>query len=158
MRHQTFAALFAVGVIVAVPAHAGPAEDATAAVTAVLDKFNGGDFDAFVKAHAPGAIIIDEFAPYQWTGADTAQRWGGDYEKDAKARSITGGHMAYAKPIQANSDGQSAYIVLPTTYSFVQNGAKMSANGSMTFVMTRATDGWKIGSWAYSGEAPHAVK
>jgi hypothetical protein len=47
------------------PALAGPAEDATSAVTSVLDRFNGGDIDAFFAAHQNDAIIIDEFAPYQ---------------------------------------------------------------------------------------------
>ena len=49
------------------PAAAGPAEDATAAVTTWLDKFNAGDFNAFYAAHAPDALI-DEYAPFEWRG------------------------------------------------------------------------------------------
>jgi hypothetical protein len=154
MKIAIFAALAALAL--ATPATAGPAEDATAAIAKVLDQFNAGDFDAFVKAHAPNAIIIDEFAPYQWTGDDVAARWGGDYEKDAKARGISGGHMDHGAPIQANSDGASAYIVLPTAYHFVRNGTKMVGKGSMTFVMTKAGADWQIASWTYSGATPVA--
>ena len=143
-------------VALAAPVNAGPAEDASAAVAAVLDKFNAGDFDAFVAAHAPNAIIIDEFAPYQWSGADVAARWGGDYEKDAKARGISGGRMDHGKPIQASSDGSYAYVVLPTAYRFAQAGKKMVGKGSMTFVMKRIGDDWKIASWTYSGATPVA--
>ena len=46
------------------------------------------------------------------------------------------------------------YIVLPTTYRFMQGGKKMAGPGSMTFVMARGGDGWKISSWTYSGATP----
>lgn len=155
MRHiHVLAAVLAVAT--AVPALAGPAEDATAAVTSVLDKFNGGDVDAFVNAHRDGAIIIDEFAPYSWGGSGSVKAWLDGYAKDAAARGITEGRVDYSKPIQANSNGSSAYIVLPTVYSFKQAGKKMAGNGSMTFVMVRSGKDWKISSWTYSGATPVA--
>ena len=60
----------------------------------------------------------------------------------------------HGKPIQAVSDGNSAYVVLPTTYRFTRKGTKMAGKGSMTFVMRRAGNAWKIGSWTYSGATP----
>ncbi|CAN5474810.1 hypothetical protein BH09PSE4_BH09PSE4_06800 [soil metagenome] len=149
------AALFlAFALLATTPAYAGPAEDATAAVTKVLDQFNGGDIDAFFAAHRDGAIIIDEFAPYVWTGSGSVQHWAGDYMKDAAARGISEGHMDHGAPLQANSVGTGAYIVLPTTYRFLQKGVKMAAKGSMTFVMERVGTDWKIASWTYSGPTP----
>lgn len=136
------------------PANAGPAEDATSAVTTVLDKFNGGDIDSFFATHRDGALIVDEFAPYVWGGSGSAQRWAGDYMKDAEARGISGGRIDYGKPVHAASDGTAAYIVLPTTYRFNQKGAKMAGAGSMTFVMSRVGSDWKIASWTYSGANP----
>ena len=144
----------AAAALVTTPAVAGPAEDATAVVTSVLDKFNGGDIDAFVNAHRDGAIIIDEFAPYSWGGSGSVRTWLDGYAKDAAARGISEGRVDYEKPIQANSDGSSAYIVLPTVYSFKQGGKKMAGKGSMTFVMVRSGKDWKISSWTYSGATP----
>lgn len=140
--------------LVASPARAGPAEDATMAVTTALDKFNGGDVEAFFAAHVDGAVIIDEFAPYVWGGPGSIQKWVGDYAKDAEARGITGGRVDYGKPIHAVSNGSSAYIVLPTTYRFTQNGTKMAGAGSMTFVINRVGAGWKVASWTYAGAEP----
>lgn len=136
------------------PAIAGPAEDATAAVTTILDKFNAGDFKAFAAAHHDGAIIIDEFPPHLWGGSGSVQKWGADYEKDAQARGITAGRVDYGKPLAATSDGNSAYVVLPTTYHFQQKGKKMAGKGSMTFIMKGAGRDWKIASWTYSGAEP----
>ena len=135
-------------------AQAGPAEDATAAVTGVLDQFNGGDFNAFAAAHRDGAVIIDEFAPFQWAGPGSVKQWGADYTKDAAARGIKAGRVDYGKPLQATSDGTNAYIVLPTTYRFEQKGKKMAGKGSMTFVMAKAGAGWQIASWTYAGATP----
>jgi ketosteroid isomerase-like protein len=116
----------------------------------IMDKFNGGDVKAWVAAQEDDTMIVDEFGPHVWTGTGSAQRWLDDYMKDSTATGITGGRVDYGKPLQATSDGTTAYIVLPTTYRFVQKGAKMAEPGSMTFVMKRAGNDWKIASWTYS--------
>ena len=142
---------------VAMPAvAAGPAEDATVTVTSTLDRFNGGDVAAFLQAHRDDAVIIDEFAPFVWVGAGTAQRWVADYSRDAEARGISGGRVDYGPAVQAVSDGDSAYIVLPTIYSFNQGGRRMAGRGHMTFVMRRDGSDWKIAGWTYAGGTPAA--
>jgi ketosteroid isomerase-like protein len=138
-------------IFASVPAIAGPAEDATSFVTSIIDKFNGGDTKAFVSAHQSDALIVDEFAPHVWTGPGSAQHWLDAYLKMAAAEGVSGGRVDYGKPLQATSDGQTAYIVLPTTYRYAVKGTKMSEPGSMTFVARRAGEGWKIASWTYSG-------
>jgi len=110
MRNSSSIILALAVVLGAAPVNAGPAEDATAAVTTVLDKFNAGDFKAFAAAHRDGAVIIDEFPPYHWSGTGSIKQWGADYEKDAAARGITAGRIDYGKPLQAHSDGTSAYV------------------------------------------------
>ena len=59
-------------------------------------------------------------------------------KRTPQARGISAGRVDYGKPLAANSDGTSAYIVLPTTYRFQQKGRKMAGKGSMTFVMKGA--------------------
>lgn len=140
--------------VCSVPANAGPAEDATAVVTASLDKFNAGDAAAFHAAHAPNAVIIDEVRPYLWTGVNASQRWLEDYMKDATAGGISGGRVDYASPIQASASGNAAYVVLPTIYRMTQGGKNKSAAGTMTFVMTRVGNEWKIAGWTYSAPQP----
>lgn len=139
---------------IAAPAAAGPAEDATAAVTAWLDKFNAGDVNAFKAGHAQNPVIVDEFESYLWTGADAPQRWLDDYGKDSTAGGITGGRLDYAAPIRASANDTTAYIVLPTIYRMTQGGKAKSAAGSMTFVMTKVGNDWKIASWTYSAPEP----
>lgn len=156
MGKWTFMIAIAGSMALAAPAAAGPGEDATQAVTSVLDQFNAGDFGAFVAAHRDGAIIIDEFAPFVWGGSGSVERWGADYGTDAEARGITDGRVDYGEPIQVQSTANTAYIVLPTVYRFKQNGTPMAGTGSMTFTMAKIEGTWKISSWAYNGATPVA--
>ena len=144
----------ATALLFAAPALAGPVEEAEAFVSTTLDRFNAGDIDAFVAAHQDNPVIIDEFAPYTWSGAGAVQRWLADYMRDAAARGISGGRVDHGRPLQSGSDGNSAYVVVPTVYRFVQNGTRMAGRGSMTFVMVRYGATWKIASWTYSGATP----
>jgi ketosteroid isomerase-like protein len=138
------------------PIQAAPADDALSAVRTWLDKFNAGDMAAFFAGHADNSTIIDEFAPYAWTGPKAAESWAQSFDADAKAHAIAEPRMDYAAPMRAESDGKSAYILLPTVYRFKQNGRSMSAAGTMTFVMVHQGTDWKIASWTYSAPAPAA--
>ena len=134
----------------------GSADEATKFVTTVIDKFNAGDTKAWVAAQEDNALIVDEFGPHVWSGAGSPQRWLDAYAKDAQTNGISGSRVNYGKPLQATSDGKTAYIVLPTTYSFVQKGTKMTEPSSMTFVVNRNGNGWKIASWTYSASGAAA--
>ena len=131
-------------------AQAAPADEATRFVTTIIDRFNSGDTKAWLAAQAPDTQIVDEFAPHAWSGAGSPQRWLDDYGKYAHANGVTGGRLDYGQPLQATSDGKSAYIVLPTTFRFVQKGTKMAEPSTMTFVTKREGNGWKIASWTYA--------
>ena len=135
---------------------ANPAEDATKFVTTIIDKFNAGDTKSWLAAQENSTMIVDEFGPHTWNGPGSAQRWLDDYAKDAAANGTSGGRVDYGKALQATSDGTSAYIVLPTTYRFVEKGTKMAEAGSMTFVVKRESDGWKITSWTWSARGDAA--
>jgi hypothetical protein len=151
------AAIAATGSSASLPAQpTAPADDATRFVTTIIDKFNGGDVKSWLAAQEDNTLIVDEFAPHVWAGAGSPQRWLDAYMKDSLANGVSGGRVDYGKPLRAASDGKTAYIVLPTTYRFVQKGAKMAEPSSMTFVMNRQGDQWKIASWTFSAAAPAA--
>jgi hypothetical protein len=132
---------------------AGAADDATRFITTIIDKFNSGDVKAWIAAQNDNTMIVDEFGPHVWSGAGSPQRWLDAYAKDSAATGVTSPRVDYGRPLQATSDGKTAYVVLPTTYRFVQKGAKMAEPSSMTFVLNRDGNGWKIVSWTYSATA-----
>jgi ketosteroid isomerase-like protein len=157
MRFPTLIAIVLVSSLnFAGPARAGPADDAAAFIAKAMDAFNNGDVKAWLAAQDDNTLIIDEFAPHNWSGAGSPQRWLDAYMKDSQINGITDGRVDYGKPLQARSDGTTAYVVLPTTYRFKAKGAKMAEPGSMTFAMKRDGTSWKITSWTYSASAAPA--
>jgi hypothetical protein len=135
-----------------VPAAGGSAEDATTAVTNWLDRFN--DPNAVEAGLAQDAVIVDEFAPYLWSGHNAPQRYLTDLGKLGAATESSGVRFDHAAPIRAESNGNSAYIVLPTILRLEVGGKALSAAGQSTFVMTRSGGAWKIASWTYSAPQP----
>lgn len=135
---------------------ANPADDATRFVTTIMDKFNAGDVNAWLSAQADDTSIVDEFAPHSWSGPGSPKRWLDAYGKDSQANGVTSPRVDYGKPLQAVSDGKSAYVVLPTTYRFTRKGIRMAEPSSMTFVMSHDAGTWKITSWTFSATAAAA--
>ena len=151
MRKQTLVISVASVLLAGSPAAAAPAPDPTAFVTTMIDKFNGGDTKAWVAAQEDNTYIVDDFGPHVWTGHGSAQRWLDDYMKMSKAEGISGGRVDYGKPIATDTGPETTYLVLPSTYRFVQKGAKMASTGSLTFVIKHDGKDMKIASWTFSG-------
>src|SRR5262245_43830577 len=109
-------------VFAAVPAMATDQDDVKARAQAFVDAFNKGDNDAVKAICADETSIIDEFPPYAWHGADACLRWGEDYGKDAAKNGITDGGVKVDKVVHADVEGDRAYVVTRSTYSFKRKG------------------------------------
>lgn len=175
-----FTAALLAGAMVATPAMAAPAASAAKPVTKpattstalppvvaeamrpirqFLDGINAGNIDNALAAYAHGDITItDEFAPHVWMGPDAPHAWLDDYARDSAAKGLTEGHVRYGRPARGEVETDSAYLIVPTLYTFKLNGAPMAEEGQMTFVVNREATGWKIKGWTWSGVKPHTPK
>ena len=133
--------------------------DVTAPIHQFIDGFNNGDVKSAFAAYATGEIlIVDEFAPHRWVGPHAAQDWAADYDKHAKATGVTGGLVKYKAPTRTEIEGDVAYVVVPTVYSYKEHSKPMAEDGQMTFVLHLENGGWKISGWTWTGVKPHAAK
>src|SRR3954471_12374184 len=97
--------------------------DVTAPIRQFIDGFNKGDTKSAYAAYSAGNIaIIDEFAPYHWVGPNAAHGWADDFQKMAEAKSITDGKVKYGAPKRTEIEGDSAYVIVPTVFTFNQKG------------------------------------
>ena len=55
-------------------------------------------------------------------------------------------------------DGDTAYIVVRVAYTYREHGKPIVEPAQMAAALRKETDGWKIASWAWAGEAPRRVK
>lgn len=145
--------------ILVVPVLLAAAADVTAPIRQFIDGFNQGDTKSAYAAYATGDImIVDEFAPHRWYGPNAPQAWATDYDKHAQATGVSEGQVKYGPPTRTEIEGNVAYVIVPATYLYKQQGKPMLEKGEMTFVLTSQGGAWKISAWTWSGEKPHSPK
>jgi hypothetical protein len=154
---KVFLALLAC--VVLFPSAMAVAADLTAPIHQFIDGFNTGDVKSAYAAYANGDIVIvDEFAPHRWIGADAPQGWAAAYDKHARSTGVSDGFVKYGEPTRSEVENDVAYVIIPTTYLYKQNGKPTTEEGQMTFVLHAEAGGWKISAWTWSGVKPHPAR
>jgi hypothetical protein len=124
------------------------------AVMAVIKEFET-DFNTgnsnWVQLCADQASIIDEFPPYAWSGSGGCGQWGKDYEADAKKNSVTDPSVWFGAAKHLDISGDRAYVVLPASYSYKQNGKAVKEAGAMLIIaLQKSGNNWRITAWTWS--------
>jgi len=133
--------------------------EVTSPIYQFIDGFNTGDINSAYAAYSDGEIsIIDEFPPHRWVGPKAAQAWAADYEKHATATGVSDGHVACGKPSRTQIDSDSAYVIVPAKYTYKVHGRRTVEDGQMTFALSGGAAGWRIKSWTWTGNEPHAAR
>lgn len=129
------------------------AQDATvsAPIVQFITALNKGDMAKARATHLNDAVIVDEMSPYMWRGTDSFDAWIADVVKDATAKGLTGQMVELGKPTRTLVTGDSAYVIVPSTYRFKQKGVAMVAATKMTFTLRGTATGWKIAGWTWTG-------
>jgi hypothetical protein len=124
------------------------------AVMAVIKEFesdfNNGNSN-WVQLCVDQASIIDEFPPYAWSGSGACSQWGKDYDADAKKNSVTDPSVWLGAAKHLDITGERAYVVLPASYSYKQNGKPVKeAGATLTIALQKSGNNWRITAWAWS--------
>ena len=73
------------------------------------------------------------------------------YDADVKKNGITDGFVTLGKPRHVDVVGDHAYVVVPATYTWKQNGKPMKESGStFTLALQKVGTGWRIVAWTWS--------
>jgi len=130
-----------------------------APINKFLDAFNKGDMAGAAATHAPEAdlAITDEVPPFAWRGAQAFKTWAADLDRDAKKQGITEPKVSISAPTRVEIDGDSAYVVVPSVYTFKQAGVAMRETAQMTFALKKGAGGWLIHGWTWTGPKPRKV-
>jgi len=116
-----------------------------------VDGFNKGDIKSALAACSEATAIIDEFPPHLWTGDGACQKWANDYDSDAKKNGITDGWVTLGKATHFEVNGDLAYGVIPSSYTYKHKGKKTGQFGSFfSFVLSRGAAGWTITAWSWA--------
>lgn len=124
----------------------------------MADGFNTGNIKAVKAAHVAAPTITDETHPFFWSGPKAFDSWIAQLAKNEAEEGRTEGVVWIGDPIRESVSGDHAYVLLPCTYTFKQKGQMMREVGTITYVLVKQKDGWKIASWTWSSPDAQPVK
>ncbi len=144
-------AVFVVGMSAATLA-AIPATEVMMPVRAFIDGFNKGDTKAAAAQTSPdGMVIVDDIAPFTWTGPKAFDTWGKALDDSDKAAGNTDSHLSYGKPVHIEASVERAYVVLPAVYTFKQKGVTQKETAHMALTLQKSKSGWLITGFSWAG-------
>ena len=159
MKYLTLTAIVCLAMVSSAGAQPAAVPQLVAPINKFMDAFNKGDMAGAAATHAAEAdlTILDEVPPFLWRGPKAFQAWAGDLDKESKKLGITDQKVTISAPTRVESDGTSAYVVVPAVYAFKMKGEAMRESAQMTFVLKKGASGWLIHGWTWTGPKP-AVK
>ena len=149
MKKIVFALTFAA--LLVGPAAASDKTDILAPVQQFVAGFNTGDVPKATAVCTDELSIIDDFPPHEWHGAGAVLRWFADFGVEAKKNVITEGRVTLGTPRHIDVNGDRAYVVIPSNFTYKMKGKPMKQTGSMfTFALQKTGVGWRIAAWSWA--------
>ena len=136
--------------LAATPALASDTADIASTINKYNDSFNKGDTAGAASLCSAQTIIIDDFAPHAWQGANACMDWANALMTSDKADGITNEKVTLGTAWHVSATGDRGYAVYTTTYTYKKNGKPVTEHGVWTFALQKATAGWRIAGWAWA--------
>lgn len=128
---------------------ASPAVEAP--IRTMIDAFNQADVARAKTTHVAAPMILDEpTAPFAWSGPTAFDDWLAALSKSEAASGKTGGKVAIGAATRETVVGDHAYVIVPSTYTFQQQGRTLRETGTMTFALVKQNADWKIQAWTWT--------
>lgn len=122
------------------------------AVRQFIEGFNNDDVDHAQAACAAETSIIDDFPPHEWSGRGATTRWYLDMSGMAAEYGMSDWSVLLDKPLHVIVSDRQAYVVVPVTARWVQDGTPAERTGSFTAALHDRADAWQISAftWAWN--------
>ena len=141
-------AIGAIALLAVSPALAADNEEVLAPIKAFVTGLAKNDMAAAAAAHVAAPAIVDEFPPHHWTSFTD---WGADFGKFAAANGDTEPRLDIVKVGRVLVEGDHAYAVVRTNFSFKRKGRPMMEHGTITYALDKTPEGWRIAAWTWTG-------
>lgn len=105
--------------------------------------------DCFIAAPS----IIDAFAPFHWSGADSLERWAQEVEASIARSSITGYRSEILGIDKLVVEGDHAYASVDLCYHITMSDQPepIADRGVFTFALSRSAGSWRIAGATWAG-------
>ena len=95
-----------------------------------------------------GVTIIENFAPYRFTGPDAVAAWSAGMR--AHLARVTSLSHSFGPAQDFSCEGDDAFFSLPTTWRGVAGGVAFSEDGGWAFVLKRQGGAWRVAGYGWS--------
>lgn len=138
-------------ILTATSAFASPKTDVVAAVHQYFDNLDKDKLQTSLAVCDSDVSILDEFPPHVWHGANACADWFKAWNTYNENNGITDAVATLDTPWSVDVNGDRAYFVAPSTYTYTQNGRAVKELHAVFTVALRRTDaGWRITAWSWS--------
>jgi hypothetical protein len=97
---------------------------------------------------AADTVIVENFAPYVFRGPDATARWRAGFREHAAT--LAGLIVTFGTAQDFSVDGDTAYFVLPTTWTGRTREKPFREEGGWAFVLERRGEGWRVACYAWA--------
>ena len=149
-RDIAFLALTTFALLMANPAAASDKDAVAAVVKQYTQAFNNNDRKALSSSCTDNAVVIDDFAPHLWQGANACGNWWNDFAATAKKQGIVNGMLTLGDAWHLYVTGDRAYAVYPARFTYKMNGKPVAEQGVWTFALQKLAAGWRIAGWGWA--------
>ncbi len=103
--------------------------------------------DAFAS---DGLVIVENFAPFVFQGPGAFERWREGFRRHVQGGGLTELQHTFGPAQDVSLDDDTAYFVLPTTWTGRAHGRPFSEDGGWAFVLVRDQGRWRIRGYAWA--------
>lgn len=150
MRYAKAVLAAALALFATTPVLASVRSDVLATVKQYDDAFNNNDMKGWAALCTDQTIIIDDFAPHVWQGANTCETWWNALAADEKTHAYSDVKVALEKPLHVMITGDRAYVVEPTVLTYKNKDKPTTAHGVWTLALQKQAAGWRVTGWAWA--------
>lgn len=121
-------------------------------VNAVVLAMTDDTAQALAGVYTSDAVIVDDEAPYRWSGSNAAGAWLSALTTHGKLHYAS--FKASAHPMQVMRDSNSAYVVIFGTLRGTGPRTGLHQYAMMTFALRKAGAAWKITNQSWTDLPP----
>lgn len=99
---------------------------------------------------ASPVVIVENFAPYVFDGANAVSRWWRGFRAHAAAGELANLQASFGAAQDYDRTGDTVFFTLPTRWSGTTGGRGFVEHGGWAFVLVLESGAWRIRSYAWA--------
>ena len=129
-----------------------PAAELISVLRRFIDDVNSGNGEAALGRLTEDVCIVEDIAPFRWTGPQAGGQWLGAMGTNAQRLGITAITMTPGDPRRTEVEGDHGYCIMPGRVTLEGPDTTLYEDGLLTFAMRLEREQWKISAMTWTGD------